>query len=62
MLCAVTFIYGIFVVFCGIVDAETGQVKVDILSDPDCWTNKHCLLDILVRMQVCLNLLSEIWT
>jgi len=41
------------------VDAETGQVKVDILFDSNCWTNKHCLLDILVRIQVSF-LLSEI--
>ena len=38
------------------VDAETGQVSVDILCDQDCWRNSCHVLDILTRLQVCLYL------
>jgi len=34
------------------VNAGTGQVSVDLLSDPNCWSNKCRMLDILVRLQV----------
>ena len=36
----------------GAVDAESGQVSVDILSDPNCWSNECHVLDVLVRIQV----------
>jgi len=38
--------------WCDAVDAETGQVNIDMLCDPSCWSNKRHLLDILVRLQV----------
>lgn len=38
--------------WCDVVDAETGQVSIDMLQDPNCWSDKRRLLDVLVRLQV----------